>query len=117
MINLTPISQILAKIVLHNILPKSGEFSHARGCAPLLIYCLQRGIQVNIPKLILDNMTSDYHMIPNRNLPHGMVLSHIFKHYHVDLLKETPTPPAVSINHTLLKRCIRNTTCSTSSPG
>jgi len=53
------ISQILAKIVLHNILPKSGEFSHARGCAPLLIYYPQKRIKVNIPKLLVDVRTCE----------------------------------------------------------
>jgi len=33
-------AQVLAKFVFYNILPKSGEFSHARGTVPLLIYCL-----------------------------------------------------------------------------
>ena len=28
-------AQVLVKIVFHHLLPKSGEFSHARGCAPL----------------------------------------------------------------------------------
>ena len=28
-------AQVLAKIIFHNLLPKSGEYSHARGCAPL----------------------------------------------------------------------------------
>ena len=42
-------AQVLAKIVFYNILPKSGEYSHSRGCAPLLIYCLLKGIRVHIP--------------------------------------------------------------------
>ena len=37
-------AQILAKIVFYNLLPKSGEYSHARGSAPLLIYCLLKDI-------------------------------------------------------------------------
>ena len=48
----TLIAQVLAKIVFYNLLPKSGEYSHAQGSAPLLIYCLLKGIRVNIPKLI-----------------------------------------------------------------
>ena len=54
----THISLVLAKIILHNIHPKSGEYSHARRCALLFIYGLQEGIQVNIPKQILDYMLS-----------------------------------------------------------
>ena len=54
----TLIAQVLAKIVFYNLLLKSREYSHARGSAPLLIYCLLRGIRVNIPKLIISVMTS-----------------------------------------------------------
>jgi len=42
-------AQVLAKIVFYNLLPKSGEYSHARGSAPLVIYCLLKGIIINIP--------------------------------------------------------------------
>ena len=50
---------------LYNLLPKSGEYNHAQGFAPLLIYCLLKGIRVNIPKLIIDYMASEHLMIPN----------------------------------------------------
>jgi len=33
-------AQVIAKIMFHNLLLKSGEYSHAHGCSPLLIYCL-----------------------------------------------------------------------------
>ena len=46
-------AQVLAKIVFFNLLPKLGEYSHAQGSAPLLIYYLLKGIRVNIPKLIV----------------------------------------------------------------
>jgi len=58
-------TQVLAKIVFYNLLPKSGEYSHARGSAPLLIYCLLKDIIVNIPKLIIDHMASDHLVISN----------------------------------------------------
>jgi len=64
-------AQVLPKIVFYNLLPKSGEYSHARGSAPLLIYCLLKGI-INIPKLIIDYMASNYLLIPNRHLPFGI---------------------------------------------
>ena len=47
--------QVLAKIVFYNLLPKLGEYSHARGSAPLLIYCLLKGIRINVPKLIIEH--------------------------------------------------------------
>jgi len=51
--NYTLPAQILSKIIFYNLPPKSGEYSHAHGCAPFLIYCLLRGIKVNIPRLII----------------------------------------------------------------
>ena len=60
--------QVLTKIVFHDLLPKSKEYSHAYDCAPLLIYCLLKGIRVNIPRLIIDFMLFDHLMIPLRNL-------------------------------------------------
>ena len=67
-------AQVLTKIIFYNFLPKSGEYSHVRGCAPLLIYCLLRGIRVNIPKLIINFMLSEHLMIPSKNFPYGILL-------------------------------------------
>ena len=44
--------QVFTKIVFYNFLPKSGEYNPALGSASPLVYCLLRGIRVNIPKLI-----------------------------------------------------------------
>ena len=52
-------AQILVKFVFYNLLPKSGEHSHTRGSAPFVIYCLLKGIRINILKLIINYMTSD----------------------------------------------------------
>ena len=41
-------AQLLAKIVFYNLLSKSREYNHARGSAPLLMYCHLKGIRVNI---------------------------------------------------------------------
>jgi len=46
-------AQVLVKIVFYNLLPKLGEYSHAGGLAPLLIYCLLNGVKVNFSKLII----------------------------------------------------------------
>ena len=51
--------QVLTKIILYILLSKSGEYNHADGCAPLLIYYIMRGIRVNIPKLIIDFILSE----------------------------------------------------------
>jgi len=97
-------AQVLTKIVFYNLLPKSGEYSHARGSAPLLIYCLLKGIKVNILKLIIDYMTSDHLLIPNRHLPFGMLITRLLKQLKFDLSTKRSIEPSVSINSTLLKR-------------
>lgn len=43
-------------------------------------------------------------MIPTRHPPFGMLLTHIFKHFHVSFSGETYLPPTVSIDRTFLKR-------------
>ena len=97
-------AQVLAKIVFYNLLPKSGEYSHARGSAPLVIYCLLRGIRINIPKLIISYMISDHLLVPNRHLPFGMIITHLLKQLNIDLSSEWSVEPTVDINSTLLKR-------------
>jgi len=75
----TLIAQVLAMIVFYNLLPKSGKYSHARGSAPLVIYCLLKGIRINILKLIINYMTSDHLLVPNRHLPFGILITHLLK--------------------------------------
>ena len=53
----TPQCQVIAKIIMHNIVPKSGELNRARGCIPLIFYIFQ-SLPVNIPRMIFDQMTS-----------------------------------------------------------
>jgi len=97
-------AQVIAKIVFYNLLPKSKEYSHARGSALLLIYCLLKGIRVNILKLIVDFVLSEYLLIPNRNLPFGMLITHLLKLHNIDLSGEKVVASSVDINSTLLKR-------------
>jgi len=99
-------AQVFAKIIFHDLLPKLGKYSHACGCAPLLIYCLLKGIKVNIPYFIIDFMLSDHLLIPTRNLPYRMILTHLFKHFKINLSDERAINPSVDINSTLLKGCI-----------
>ena len=96
-------AQVLAKIVFYNLLPKSGEYSHARGFAPLAIYCLLKGIRINVPKLIIDYMTSDHLLVPNWHLPFGMLVTRLLKQLHFNLFTERSIEPSVDINSTLLK--------------
>ena len=90
--------------MFYNLLPKSGEYSHARGFTPLLIYCLLKGIRINVPKLIIDYMMSDHLLVPNRHLPLGMLITHLLKQLRFDLSTEWSIEPLVDINSTLLKR-------------
>ena len=68
--------RILSKIIMLNILSKSGEYGKARGCLTLLIYCIMRGFPINLPKLMFDNMTVDN--FEHRNLTYSMVLTIFF---------------------------------------
>ena len=97
------ISQVLAMIIFYDILSKSGEYSHARDCAPLLIYCLLKGIRVNIPKIHIDFMTSKNLLILSGNIPYGMMIIHLLNYFKIDLSKETPFVPTINIDRTLLK--------------
>ena len=92
------------KIMFYNLLPKSGEDSHARGCAPFLILYLLKGIRVNISRLIVNYMISKNLLILSRNLPFGMMITHLLKYFKIDLSFETAFSPSVNIDHTLLKR-------------
>ena len=95
-------AQILTKIVFYNLLPKLGDNSHARCSTPLLIYCILKGIRVNIPKLIVDYMASEHLLIPNRHLPFGMLITHLLKQLKIDLSTEQSIELSVNINNTLL---------------
>jgi len=97
-------TQVLAKIVFYNLLLKSGEYSHARGSAPLLIYYLLKGIRVNNPNLIIDYMASDHLLIPNQHFPFGMLITRLFKQLKFDLSTERSIELSVDIISTLLKR-------------
>jgi len=98
-------AQVLVKIVFYNLLLKSGEYSHARwGSASLLIYCLLKGIRVNILKLIIDYMASEHLLIPNWHLPFGLLITHLVKQLKFDLSTKRSIEPSVDINNTLLKR-------------
>ena len=96
--------QVLAKIVFYNLLSKSGEYSHARGSIPLLIYCLLKDIKVNIPKLIIDFMLFDHLLIPNWHLPCGMLITRLFKLLKFDLSAERSIESSTDISSILLKR-------------
>jgi len=100
----TLIAQVLAKFVFYNLLPKSGEYSHARGPVPLIVYCLLKGIKINFARFIISHMTSDHVLVPTRHLPYGMFISYLLKQLDFDLFSETPTEPSVNLNRTLLKR-------------
>jgi len=89
-------AQVLAKIVFYNLLLKSGEYSHNRGSAPLLVYCLLKDIRVNIFKLIVNFMLSEHLLIPNRHLPLRMLITRLLKLLKFDLSEEDPLHPLLT---------------------
>ena len=101
---ITLTAQVFTKIVFYNLLPKSRGYSHARRSAPLLIYCLMKGIRFNISKPIIDFMLSEHLLIPNRNLSFGMLITRLLKLFKFDLSGEKTVAPSIDINSTLLKR-------------
>jgi len=72
-------------------------------CSPI-IYCLLKGIRVNIPKLIIDYIASEHLLIPNWHLPFGMLITCLLKQLKFDLSAERSIEPSVDINNTLLKK-------------
>jgi len=102
--NFTLTAQVLAKFVFYNILPKSGEYSHARGPVPLIVYCLLKGIKINFARFIISHMTSDHVFVPTRHLPYGMLISYLLKQLDFDLSSVRPSDPSINLNSTILKR-------------
>jgi len=98
-------SQVLTKIIFYNLLLKSGKYSYVRGYTPLLIYCLLRDIRVNILKLIIDFILLKHLLIPSRNLPYAMIITHLFKYFKIDVSGETAFALVIDIDRTLLIGC------------
>jgi len=63
----------------------------------LLIYCLLKGIRVNIPKLIINLMLFEHLLI-------RMFISRHLKLLKFDLSAESSIAPSIDISNTLLKR-------------
>jgi len=97
-------SQVLAKFIFYNILSKSGEYSNARGPVPLIIYCLLKGIKIDIPHFIATHMASDQIHMPGGHLPYGMHITYLLQRLGFDLSSESPSQPAVNLDNVLLKR-------------
>ena len=73
-----PLSQVIAKIIVYNIVPSPDECDHARGCTSLLIYYIPSFIPANLSKLIFDIIIGPN--IASKNLPFDMLLTLLFKH-------------------------------------
>jgi len=99
----TLITQVLPKIVFYSLLPKSGDYCHTRRCAPLLIYCLLKGIRVNILRLIVNYMVSENLLIPSRNISFEMMITHFLRYFNINLSFETAFAPSVNIYRIFLK--------------
>jgi len=89
-VRFTHLCQVLPKIIMHNIVPKAGEFGRAKGCIPILMYCNLTSQGVNLPLMLFNNMTVDNNA--HHSLPLGMVLSRLFSHWQVDVQGELFQP-------------------------
>jgi hypothetical protein len=96
-------AQILAKIIFHNLVPKSGEFNRARGCVPILIYCFIQGIPVNIPRLIIDQLCASNDTTISKGLPFGMLFTRLFRLWGVPVAGLELIPPPRSLNRSFLQ--------------
>ena len=78
--NLQYTTQILANMVHNSFLPKNGTFNHIFHNDILLIYHMFTREQVNLPFIILKNMTSAANSNTKTSIvPYGMALCKIFR--------------------------------------
>ena len=89
-VHFTPLCQVLPKIIMHNIVPKAGEFGKAKGCIPILMYCILTSQEVNLPLMLFNIITVDNSA--HHSLPLGMVLSRLFSYWQVDVQGELFQP-------------------------
>ena len=96
--------QVLAKIIMLNILPKSGKYGKARGCVTLLINCIMSGLSVNLLKLIFDNMTAEN--FEHKNLPYNMILTIFFEFWGVNFFEEAFVATPCPFDHSFINRIL-----------
>jgi hypothetical protein len=97
-------AQILAKIIFHNLVPKTGEFDRARGCVPILIYCFLQGIPVNIPRLILAQISATNLATTSKGLPFGMLFTRLFTHWGIPLEGQELIKPPGPLGRSFLQK-------------
>jgi hypothetical protein len=97
-------AQILAKIIFHNLVPKTGEFDRARGCVPILIYCFLQGIPVNIPRLILDQIIASNLATSPKGLPFGMLFTRLFTHWGIPFAGQESLKPPSPLGYSFLQK-------------
>jgi hypothetical protein len=98
-------AQIIAKVIFYNLVPKTGEFDRARGCVPILIYCILKEIPVNIPLLILSQICASNLCTSVKGLPFGILFTRLFTHWGVLFAGQEPlSPPRPLGSSFLLKK-------------
>ena len=75
---------------MHNIVPKASEFGKAKGCIPILMYCILTSQGVNLPLMLFNIMIVDNSA--HHSLPLVMVLSRLFSYWQVDVQGELFQP-------------------------
>ena len=98
----TFLSQVVAKILLHNVVPEFDTSNRAMKCISLLSYCFLSFYSINLLKLIFDIITVSH--ILSDNLPFCMLHSQFFKFWHTGLSEDVfipPLEPLLSLPHNM----------------
>ena len=82
--SLNPNARLIAKIVAQNLIPKTGSFDHFASDKINAVYAIFAQIKVDWATVFINNMASKH----TKFLPFGSFLTHIFKHFNVDLTNE-----------------------------
>ncbi|PNX94714.1 hypothetical protein L195_g017892 [Trifolium pratense] len=81
--------KVLHNMCQHSIFPRTGSMDKVTDNDLLVMYHLSKGIQLDLPYLILQHMMTIVKSgIKKIALPYGMLLTRIFRDYHVDESKQ-----------------------------
>ena len=82
---LTPLCRMLAKIILHNVLPQRGHFDEVKGDAILLLYALMKKIKVNFAHAFVCNLVEGKSI-----MGYEVILIKFFKKVKINVKSKVP---------------------------
>ncbi|XP_020254102.1 uncharacterized protein LOC109831175 [Asparagus officinalis] len=82
--SLNPIAKLIARIIAHNLIPKTGSFDHFASDKINAVYAIFAEIKVDWATIFINNMASKH----TKFLPFGSFFTLIFQHFNVDLTNE-----------------------------